>query len=469
MADATPVLRLTEPPRFIRRVGWTMAFLCIGIPLVLAFVPWRQTVYGDGMVIAFHPYNRPYTIEAPIHGRVTEFMVEEGSRVRKGQQIAHLEDLDELLTETLSQQQRDAQNKLEYSELGVERYSATVTQLEGVLLQSVLEQEALIGAYERDVEEAEDKIDELAAQVMSDESTYNITANLARQGLESREKYILDQQKLAVTREKLSQAEKAMESKKQGLASSKAKLDAIRSKLGADVAKAQAEYEAARAKVQAEQIDLNEKAIKLRRQQTQDVTSPTDGVVLRLHQNLDAGAQISVGAPLVTIVPDTQPEEMAAELYMPGRDIPLVKVGDPVRLMFDGWPAVQFIGWPSIAVGTFPGKVALVDRTQTKAGKFRILVVPDPSQLKNADPDRLANELRAPTGWPNEQYLRQGAAAKGWVLLSEVPLGFELWRRMNGFQPVITDVLPADKEKDGAGTASEPGPKESKPKLKRPK
>ncbi len=39
-------------------------------------------------------------------------------------------------------------------------------------------------------------------------------------------------------------------------------------------------------------------------------------------------------------------------------------------------------------------------------------------------------------GWPDDRYLRQGVRANGWVLLKQVPLGYEIWRQLNGFPPV---------------------------------
>ena len=139
------------------------------------------------------------------------------------------------------------------------------------------------------------------------------------------------------------------------------------------------------------------------------------------------------GAPVALFVPDAY--SPTVELWLNGVDMPLVKPGDPVRLQFNGWPAIQFVGWPSVAVGTFGGIVQLVDATETNGGKFRILVVPDPKD----DP------------WPSAQYLRQGVQAKGWVLLNQVKLGWELWRRFNGFPPVISTEEPgvkAAKDKD---------------------
>jgi hypothetical protein len=43
------------------------------------------------------------------------------------------------------------------------------------------------------------------------------------------------------------------------------------------------------------------------------------------------------------------------------------------------------------------------------------------------------------------------------VLLNEVPLGYEIWRQLNGFPPTISDSAPGDKEK-----------KAEKPKLPKP-
>jgi len=63
--------------------------------------------------------------------------------------------------------------------------------------------------------------------------------------------------------------------------------------------------------------------------------------------------------------------------------------------------------------------VALVDPHDDGLGNFRAVVVPD----------------RAQEPWPEPRFLRQGVRAKGWVLIERVTLGFELWRRFNGFPP----------------------------------
>jgi hypothetical protein len=112
-----------------------------------------------------------------------------------------------------------------------------------------------------------------------------------------------------------------------------------------------------------------------------------------------------------------------------GNDMPLIQEGDKVRLQFEGWPAVQFVGWPSVAVGTFGGKVSRIFPSDDGKGNFLVLVTPD-------------NHFAREDGWPDSRYLRQGVRANGWVLLNEVRLGYELWRQLNGFPPVVSDQEP---------------------------
>ncbi|NBT58193.1 HlyD family efflux transporter periplasmic adaptor subunit [bacterium] len=153
--------------------------------------------------------------------------------------------------------------------------------------------------------------------------------------------------------------------------------------------------------------------VRLARQLTQAVRSPIAGTILRVMPG--QGAQIvKAGQMLALIVPET--ESRAVELWVAGNDMPLIRDGAEVRLQFEGWPAIQFSGWPGAAYGTYGGKVALIDASDSGQGKFRLIVTP------------LENEP-----WPNGAYLRQGVRALGWVLLSRVSLGYEIWRRFNGF------------------------------------
>ncbi|MEM6640559.1 MAG: HlyD family efflux transporter periplasmic adaptor subunit [Pseudomonadota bacterium] len=174
------------------------------------------------------------------------------------------------------------------------------------------------------------------------------------------------------------------------------------------------EKTAAVAEVRAE---LQRTQINVSRQSVQTVTAPRDGVILRVNAG-DAATFISAGAVVATFVPDNI--ERAVELYIDGRDVAIVHPGARVRLEFEGWPAVQFSGWPSTAIGMFGGVVTAVDASAHSSGLFRILVVEDKDD---------------PNPWPDQAYVRFGAKARGWVLLTEVTVGYEVWRQLNNFPP----------------------------------
>ena len=63
---------------------------------------------------------------------------------------------------------------------------------------------------------------------------------------------------------------------------------------------------------------------------------------------------VKAGDPLATLVPGLA----RGGLWLGGNDVPLVAKGQSVRLQFEGLAGevVQFVGWPSVAIGTFPAK-----------------------------------------------------------------------------------------------------------------
>ena len=184
--------------------------------------------------------------------------------------------------------------------------------------------------------------------------------------------------------------------------------------------------------------DIQEIDNRIERFKARRVVAPCDGVVYRVAANVSRGGQyVREGDELCTIVPDTS--DRVAELFLDGVDAPIVlayrdRAGEMphVRLQFEGWPAVQFSGWPETAIGTFGGRIRQVDAASGLAGQCRILVEPDAVMPGDA--------------WPDAEFLRQGNQVIGWVFLNRVTLGFEIWRRLNGFPPVLA---PTPKSKQG--------------------
>lgn len=201
-----------------------------------------------------------------------------------------------------------------------------------------------------------------------------------------------------------------------------ARLDVNRSsQLYAEGLAARRDYEATQikvaelnAKLAEARAKLSKVDIALNRQSAQLVRAPRDGRVLSL--NTAAGATlISAGDLLATIAPERQ--QRVVELLVDGRDAALVRKGQPVRLNFEGWPAIQFSGWPSVAQGMFDGRVLTIDPSAQPNGLFRVLVEPMPGK----------------PAWPNDNYVRLGSKVRGWIQMETVTIAYELWRQLNDF------------------------------------
>ena len=188
-----------------------------------------------------------------------------------------------------------------------------------------------------------------------------------------------------------------------------------------DVEQVQIRLEDLRATVASTTAELNRVRVNLARQSIQTKVAPSDGTILRL---LSAGEStyVNAGDILASFIPDGV--ERSVALVVSGLDAPLVYPGRKVRLQFDGWPMFQFSGWPGTSLGTFAGVVDFVEPIADASGQFRVWVREDFSE----------------GGWPEERYVRLGSRVRGWVLLEEVKLGYELWRQLNAFPPVNTNL-----------------------------
>jgi len=201
------------------------------------------------------------------------------------------------------------------------------------------------------------------------------------------------------------------------------------------VADAGAKLAEARAKIN--RIDTQ-----LKRQSAQLVRAPRDGRIQQVNA-ATGSAMVSAGTVLAVISPERI--ERAVELYVDGRDVPIVRPGHYVRLEFEGWPAIQFSGWPSVALGMFEGRVRAIDPNAAPDGSFRVLVEPRPGA--------------AP--WPAAQFVRPGGKVRGWVRGQTVLSGYELWRQLNDF-PLEFGVRPEIPTKgDGKGAKDKPSSEKS--------
>ncbi|HEX2570314.1 MAG TPA: HlyD family efflux transporter periplasmic adaptor subunit [Polyangia bacterium] len=425
-------LRLVPTPHPILVLACVLGGLFLSALLALGFVPWQQSVFGQGRVVAYAPLERQQTVEAPIEGRIMRWHVREGSRVRAGDPLVDISDNDPEILARL-REERDA---LQARVVAARVRAASIEGRMGSLGES---RRAALGAAEQRVRMARDRVRAAEEGVRAAEAAVSTArVNHERQealhkgGLASRRTMELAELDMVRTRTEAERARAALQaarSEEQALASDRARVgtDGL-----ASIDDARAQQAAALAEVASASAEMARIEVRLARQRAQAVTAPRDGTVLRLLA-AQGGEMVKAGDALAVLVPDT--ESRAVELWVSGNDVPLLSEGRHVRLQFEGWPALQFSGWPSVAVGTFGGQVALIDASDDGKGRFRVVIVPE-----------------GPGGeeWPSGRYLRQGTRAQGWVLLGQVRLGYELWRRFNGFPPMLGAHATDGAAKDGA-------------------
>lgn len=401
------------------------------LAIISLFLPWQQNIRGSGKLTALNPANRPQTLESAIPGRIKKWHVFEGQFVSAGDTLLELSEVkdkyfDPEILLRMDEQIRAKESSLLAKELKRDAYSNQIV--------------ALKESLRAKLTQARNKVIQSKLKVQSDSTAFE-----AQKISYSNEENIFKRNKLRyesgnITMTKFQDLETKFNNQKAKLISAENKymesqanltivitdLSAIQADYAEKISKATSDLQATLADINETQAEIaklkNEYSnVEIRRTQYQ-VIAPQSGYVVKALK-AGIGETIKEGEPVATIMPDNP--DLAVEMYIQAMDVPLVSPGRKVRIQFDGWPALQFSGWPSVSVGTFGGTVQVIDRVNNGTGKFRILVIPDP----NDDP------------WPEQ--LRLGSGIKGWVMLDNVALWYEIWRQLNGFPPSLYQQ-PAD-------------------------
>lgn len=424
---------LVQVPAYLRRYGWwSVRIVLIGF-LLLLFVPWTQTITVTGQLSAYSPYERPQDIEAQISGRIKKWHVYEGVRVKQGELILELDDIDpnfmapELLP--LLEQQKVALEQTRKSALDrAEQLEKRIGEMENLVKAAVPSAEARVREAENRVRAAEQRI--IAAKVAYDTAELNVDRHrqLATQGLVSQRELEVTIQAAIGSKAELKQAEAQLKEAQQNMKAlsfgkEQISADVVQQLLNAEAMRAEALAAAAMAADQLASISLRLSNATQRRIFSRMV-APIDGTVVKMAE-VGIGETVKPGEKLVRISPTSI--DKAAELVADGLDAPLLNPGRKVRLLFYGIPAIPLPAWPELMAGTFGGVIKVVDQVDDGKGNFRFWVVPDPEDRP----------------WPEQSHVRQGTKVMGWVILNRVPLWYELWRRFNLFPPDYQEGPPS--------------------------
>ncbi len=403
-----------------RMLAWWLLAL-LGITLVIFFLPWTQNIQMKGQVTTLLPEQRPQNVNSTIAGRIEKWYVREGDLVDKGDTIVFLSEIkaeyfDPLLIER-TQNQIDAKNgslggygmKIDALERQISalkrEYELKKAQLKNKIQQALLKQqsnEAEVGQAEADNDIAEYQLKR--------------TDTLYQKGIKSLNDLESKRLKVQETRAKLVLAKNKLLESKNEYEIANLEYDAIDNEYSNKIAKAESDKFTTLSVYYDAEAELNKLQNQFenysRRNDMYYVIAPQSGYITKAIKT-GIGEIIKEGENIVTVVPYER--ELAVEMYVKPMDLPLINLGQEVRLVFDGWQAFMISGWSEFSFGTYSGEVVAMDNIPNEKQLYRILI-------KSGDPEK-----------PFPNLLRVGAGVQGIALLKDVPVWFEIWRQLNGF------------------------------------
>ncbi len=416
--EPLPAIQLTETTgaarKFAHNLGWFLLFVLIA----LALTPWQQNIRGMGRVVAYAPQERQQTIEATVEGRIVSWTVQEGSEVKAGSQIGEISDYDPDLPRRIQQELTTLDQRMEVIKTRIQAFEDQTKLAENSKEMALLAAEARIRMAEERLNAAKHHVEAASAAYETSRLNYERQRALEQKGLASKRTFELSDLDFTQKRTDRDRSQAAYNAAFSEVEAIRADRKKIQADSGASVEKSRSELAKSREELHYAEAERLKLETRLARQGSQQIIAPRDGTIFRLVAN--PGAEVvKPGDPVAILIPSTR--QRAVELWVDGNDAPLIETGRKVRLQFEGYPAIQFSGWPETAVGTFGGIVSLQDSTDNGKGDFRIVILPDENDVP----------------WPDVRFIRQGVRVNGWVLLNKVRLGYELWRIFNGFPPLI--------------------------------
>jgi multidrug efflux pump subunit AcrA (membrane-fusion protein) len=400
---------------------WLLGALVTGILMLL--LPWTQNIRAKGNVTGVRQEQRPQEINSVLPGRVVKWYVKEGDLVKKGDTLLQLDEVKaEYLDRQLMERTLEQINAKQESAEGYKRKAGTtVTQLNALEQAKQLKLQSMDNKMEQ--QQLKIKTDEADIQALTNElNVYKRQLEGAGIMLDSGVLSLADFEKRKVNYQnsiaKITSANNKLQQDRQELLNLRIEQNGVRQDYTDKIAKADGDKYtslSSAANTAAEVSKLqNQYANYDARNKLYFVTAPQDGQITSARK-AGIGELLKEGEMLVEMVPDKI--QYAVELFIEPMDLPLVAIGQKVRFIFDGFPAIVFSGWPANSFGTFGGKVTAVENAAGPNGKFRVLVTEDPADRP----------------WPKR--LRVGGGASGIALLSDVRIYYELWRNVNGFPP----------------------------------
>ncbi len=412
------IYKLKSKNKVVVMVRWFFAIMLLSL-----FLPWTQNVKFKGYVTSLNQEDRPQQLNNIIPGKIAKWYVKEGDLVEEGDTILQIGEVKEdyfdvnLLQRTLEQIASKEKAQSNYT-LKAETANQQIN--------------ALQNAQKLKLDQLKNKMAQQSLYISIDSA--NLVAGKAELSIYERQmegaKAMYEKGAISLT-----EYEKRNASLQNGLA----KLQSLSNKLNQSrqeytsllieqnqvvqeykdkIAKAEGEIYGSLSNAASSEYDVS----KLRnvyanyneRSKLYFILSPAKGQIGQV-KKAGVGMLIKEGDFIAEINPEIT--KKAIEVFINPLDLPLIKKGQKIQFVFDGFPAFLFSGWPQLNYGTFSGKIYAIENAAGKEGKFRALVIEDEKERK----------------WP--PLLSIGVGANGIALLKDVRVFYEIWRNINGFPP----------------------------------
>lgn len=391
--------------------------------ILFSFLPWTQNVRSRGAVTTLRPEQRPQTIQSAIAGRIEKWHVKEGDFVRQGDTILRITEIkDEYFDPKLLER---TETQVTAKNFSLDSYTEKIAAIDAQI-------GALIRERDFKLEQAGNKLMQARLKVESDsieleaaitqqtiaERQYNRTLTLQEEGLKAltdvEDKKLKLQESMA---KKIAQENKLLASRNEVL-NAQIEISGLEASYRDKISKANSDkYTAMSGKFETE-AELSKLQTVFSNYEVRTdlrvIRAPQDGYINKAIQK-GIGETFKEGADIVSIMPANA--DLAVETFVNPMDLPLMHVGEKIRIIFDGWPAIVFQGWPNMSYGTYGGVIVAVETYISPNGKYRVLVAPDPDDYP----------------WP--ELVRAGSGVETLALLENVPIWYEVWRHINGFPP----------------------------------
>ncbi len=416
---------------------WFFGMVIFG--MIILLLPWTQNIKSKGTITTLKQEQRPQNINSPIAGKITKWWVKEGDFVKKGDTVLQISEIKEGYLDP---------NLVGRTKEQVDAKKGTITYYEGKIATTRTQINALNNAKVLKIAQLTNKLSQLDNKLAGEkaeqsavnnefsvaEDQYKRQLKMFEEGLVSQTQLQQRQVSFQNALAKKTIVDNKISQTLQEVANIRIEQNSVEQEYTEKISKAEGDRFQSLGQIETGKGEVakleNQVTNYIIRNGMYVILAPQDGQIVRASKS-GIGEILKDGETITVIVPSRA--DYAVEMYVTPVDLPLINIGQKVRFMFDGFPAIVFSGWPNSSYGTFGGKIVAFENNISPNGLFRVLVAEDKEDRK----------------WPPQ--LKIGSGAQGIALLKNVQIWYELWRNVNGFPPdyyKLKDATGKDKNKD---------------------